>query len=71
MLPPATPPFISSTSYPGLFTSKDRMTIMFGGATKFLSGMGILLTRYSQTTSMLYFSWAEIGTTGAPSAMVP
>ena len=26
---------------------------------------------YSQITSILYFSWAEIGTTGAPSAIVP
>lgn len=26
MLPPATPPFRSSTSQPGLFTSKDLMT---------------------------------------------
>lgn len=71
MLPPATPPFISSTSDPGLFTSNDRITIIFGGAVKFLSGMGILLTRYSHTTSMLYFNCAEIGTTGAPSATVP
>lgn len=26
ILPPATPPFRSSTSQPGLFTSKERMT---------------------------------------------
>lgn len=70
MLPPATPPLISSTSYPGLFTSKDLITIIFGGEMKFLSGMGILFTMYSQTTSILYFSCAEIGTTGAPSATV-
>lgn len=38
---------------------------------KFLSGMGIFFTMYSQITSMLYFSWADIGTTGAPSAIVP
>lgn len=34
-------------------------------------GTGIFLMTYSQTTSMLYLSWAEIGTTGAPSATVP
>ena len=38
---------------------------------KSLMGTGIFLTMYSQTTSMLYFSWAEIGITGDPSAMVP
>uniref|UniRef100_A0A7C9DVK1 Uncharacterized protein n=1 Tax=Opuntia streptacantha TaxID=393608 RepID=A0A7C9DVK1_OPUST len=56
ILPPATPPRISSTSYPGLLTSKERITIMFGGEMKFLSGIGIFLTIYSQTTSMLYFN---------------
>lgn len=70
ILPPATPPFISSTSNPGLLTSKDRITIIFGGDTKFLSGIGIFLTMYSHTTSMLYFSCAETGTIGAPSATV-
>lgn len=44
---------------------------MLGGEVKFLSGMGIFFTMYSQITSMLYFSWADIGTTGAPSAIVP
>jgi hypothetical protein len=43
---------------------------MFGGETKSLSGTGIFLTMYSQTTSMLYLSCADIGTTGAPSATV-
>jgi hypothetical protein len=71
ILPPATPPLISSTSKPGLLTSKDRITIMLGGDTKFLSGMGIFFTIYSHTTSILYFSCADIGTTGAPSATVP
>lgn len=71
MLPPATPPLISSTSKPGLLTSKDRITIIFGGSIKFLSGMGIFFTIYSHTTSILYFSCAEMGTTGAPSATVP
>ena len=33
--------------------------------------MGIFLVTYSHTTSMLYFSWADIGMTGAPSAIVP
>lgn len=36
ILPPATPPFSSSTSDPGLFTSKDRMTIICGGDVKSL-----------------------------------
>jgi hypothetical protein len=71
MLPPATPPLISSTSEPGLLTSKERITIILGGEVKFLSGMGIFFTMYSQITSMLYFNWADIGTTGAPSAIVP
>jgi hypothetical protein len=34
-------------------------------------GTGIFLTMYSLTESMLYRSWAEIGTTGAESATVP
>jgi hypothetical protein len=36
MEPPATPPFSSSTSDPGLLTSKERMTIIWGGDTKSL-----------------------------------
>lgn len=36
-----------------------------------LMGTGIFLTMYSHTTSMLYFSWAEMGMMGTPSAMVP
>ena len=34
-------------------------------------GTGIFFTMYSQTTSILYFSWAEMGITGDPSAIVP
>lgn len=71
ILPPATPPLISSTSDPGLLTSKDRMTIIFGGEMKFLSGMGIFFTIYSHTTSILYFNCAETGITGELSATVP
>ena len=71
MDPPATPPWMSSTSAPGLFTSKDRITIMFAGAVKSRTGTGIFLQMYSQTTSMLYLSCAEMGITGAPSAIVP
>ena len=33
--------------------------------------MGIFFERYSQMTSMLYLSWAEMGMIGAPSATVP
>lgn len=71
MLPPATPPFKSSTSQPGLFTSKDRITINRGSDVKSLIGTGIFLVMYSHRTSMLYFSCAEIGIIGAPSATVP
>ncbi len=42
-----------------------------GSEVKSLMGTGIFLTMYSQTTSMLYFSCAEIGMMGAPSATVP
>ena len=38
---------------------------------KSLTGTGIFLQINSQITSMLYLSCAEIGTTGAPSAIVP
>jgi len=38
MEPPATPPWRSSTSDPGLFTSNDRMTIICGGDVKSLCG---------------------------------
>mmetsp|Transcript_16568 Transcript_16568/g.46774 ORF Transcript_16568/g.46774 Transcript_16568/m.46774 type:complete len:225 (-) Transcript_16568:353-1027(-) len=71
MLPPATPPFSSSACAPGLFTSNDRMTIICGGDKKSRCGTGIFFTMYSHTASTLYLSWAEMGTTGAPSAMVP
>mmetsp|Transcript_7218 Transcript_7218/g.21664 ORF Transcript_7218/g.21664 Transcript_7218/m.21664 type:complete len:201 (+) Transcript_7218:228-830(+) len=71
MLPPATPPFRSSTPAPGLFTSNDRITIIWGGEVKSLTGTGIFFTMYSLTASMLYLSCAEIGITGLPSAMVP
>jgi len=38
---------------------------------KSLIGTGIFLVMYSHSTSMLYFSCAEIGIIGAPSATVP
>ena len=47
------------------------MTMSLGWEVKSLTGMGIFLERYSQMTSMLYLSWAEIGMMGAPSATVP
>jgi hypothetical protein len=47
------------------------MTISLGLEVKSLIGMGIFLERYSQMTSMLYLSCAEIGMMGAPSATVP
>jgi len=42
-----------------------------GGSTKLCYGMGNLFVMYSHTTSMLYFNCVDIGTTGAPLAMVP
>lgn len=54
--PPATPPFSSSTSAPGLLTSKERMTISFGEEAKSRGGTGMFLTRYSLIASMLYLS---------------
>ena len=53
ILPPATPPFNSSTSHPGLLTSNERITIMFGGLTKSRLGIGIFLTIYSHKASTL------------------
>lgn len=48
-----------NTRFYGLFGATHR------------TGTGIFLTMYSHTASMLYFNCAEIGTTGAASAMVP
>ena len=45
--------------------------ISLGCEVKSLSGTGIFFVIYSHTTSMLYFNWADIGITGAPSAIVP
>lgn len=45
--------------------------ISLGLDVKSLKGTGIFFTIYSQTTSMLYFSCAEMGIIGAPSATVP
>ncbi len=42
-----------------------------GSEVKSLTGIGIFLVMYSQITSMLYLSWAEMGMIGAPSATVP
>ena len=47
------------------------MTIICGGEVKSRTGTGMRLTMYSHTASTLYFSWAEMGTMGAFSAMVP
>ena len=71
MEPPATPPLSSSTSAPGLLTSKDRITIRRGEDMKSRSGMGMRLTMYSFTASILYLSWADMGTIGEDSATVP
>ena len=50
MDPPATPPFRSSTSEPGLFTSKERMMMRCGSEVKSRIGMGIFFSMYSHTT---------------------
>mmetsp|Transcript_58434 Transcript_58434/g.118835 ORF Transcript_58434/g.118835 Transcript_58434/m.118835 type:complete len:215 (+) Transcript_58434:477-1121(+) len=71
MEPPATPPLRFCTSSPGLFTSKERMTIMTGSEVKSRGGIGTCVQRYSQTTSMLYLSTALIGMIGELSAAVP
>mmetsp|Transcript_21382 Transcript_21382/g.72420 ORF Transcript_21382/g.72420 Transcript_21382/m.72420 type:complete len:228 (-) Transcript_21382:269-952(-) len=71
MEPPATPPLSFSTSSPGLFTSKERMTISRGSEVKSRRGTGTALARYSQTQSTLYFKTAEMGMIGAASATVP
>jgi hypothetical protein len=71
ILPPATPPFNSAISAPGLLTSKDRMTISRGSAVKSRGGIGIRLTMYSLMASILYLSCAEIGMIGAEAATVP
>lgn len=42
-----------------------------GSDMKSLIGTGIFLCIYSQTTSILYFSCADTGIMGAPSAIVP
>ena len=47
------------------------MTMSRGSEVKSLTGMGIFLEMYSQMTSILYLSWAEMGMIGAPSATVP
>ena len=47
------------------------LPISLGCDVKSRSGMGIFLQMYSQITSMLYFNCAEIGITGAFSAIVP
>lgn len=47
------------------------MTINLGVVVKSRMGTGILVTIYSTRASMLYRSWAEMGTMGARSATVP
>lgn len=50
ILPPATPPLRSLTSHPGLFTSKDLITIKRGSSVKSRNGTGIFFVIYSQST---------------------
>jgi hypothetical protein len=71
MEPPATPPVRASTGVPGLFTSKERMTMSRGAEERLRRGTGTCVTMYSFTASMLYFSCAEMGTMGELAATVP
>lgn len=50
ILPPATPPFKSLTSQPGLLTSKDLITIKRGREVKSRCGTGIFFVMYSHKT---------------------
>jgi hypothetical protein len=50
---------------------KEHLPISLGSDVKSRRGTGIFLIIYSQITSILYLSWADIGIMGAPSAMVP
>lgn len=54
-----------------LIIATENTPISLALEEKSLSGTGIFLQINSHITSMLYLSWAEIGTTGAPSAIVP
>lgn len=68
------PPASWSTSVPGLFTSNDLMTIIWGADTKSRTGTGIFLTRYSHTTSVLYLfggGRGEVQTPRRDSAILP
>ena len=52
-------------------TSKDLITIIKGELFIFLLGTGINSVMYYKTTSMLCLNYADIGTIGECSAMVP
>ena len=54
-----------------IISSYTNLPISLGSDVKSLIGTGIFFTIYSQMTSMLYFSWADMGMIGAPSAIVP
>ena len=64
MEPPTTPPCSKSIERPGLFTSKLRIIIIFGGKVKLRFGIGMSQIDW-QTASMLYPCSAEIGIIGA------
>ena len=49
----------------------NNLPISLGCDVKSRMGIGMFLQMYSQMTSILYFNWAEIGTIGEPSAIVP
>ena len=62
---------LSYSQYRSILANQSPLPISLGCDLKSRSGIGIFRQMYSQITSILYFSWAEIGTTGAPSAIVP
>ena len=57
------------------YLKKDKsvgyLPISLGSDVKSLIGIGIFLQMYSHMTSILYFNCADIGMTGAFSAIVP
>jgi len=63
-VPPMTPPIIYFIFVLGLFTSNERIIIIFGSTFIFLLGIGIYSAIYYKAISMLYYNYAEIGIIG-------
>lgn len=71
ILPPAIPPLISSIDPPGLLISKDLITIILGEDLISLLGIGTKSHKYYSTKSILNKNYADMGTIGDFSALVP